>query len=140
MPEFLPAAPQHARRFGKTRAAQSTAVVEDYVELIDDLSAHAPLVRPTDIARHLGVSHATAIKTIVRLKREALATSLPYRGVALTETGIALAARCRERHRVVVAVLTKIGVPVEAAEDDAEGIEHHISLPTLAAFRAFLAA
>jgi DtxR family manganese transport transcriptional regulator len=134
----LPAQPVQAKRFGKTRTAQSHAVLEDYAELIDDLRATASTVRPTDIARRLGVSHATAIKNIGRLKREGLATTLPYRGVFLTEAGEALAAQCRARHRLVVDVLTAIGVPRDAAEDDAEGIEHHISPTTLAAFRAFL--
>ena len=37
------------------------------------------------IARRLGVSHATAIKTIARLKRAGLATARPYRGVQAGE-------------------------------------------------------
>ena len=73
----LPAELTQARRFGKARSAQSAALLEDYVELIADLLASAGEARPTDIARRLGVSHATAIKTISRLKREALATSRP---------------------------------------------------------------
>ena len=134
----LPAQPTQARRFSKTRAALSRAALEDYAKLIDDLLASGGQARPTDIARRFGVSHATAIKTIGRLKREGLATTLPYRGVFLTEAGTAMAARSRDRHRVVVEVLTAIGVPAEAAEDDAEGIEHHISPATLTAFRKFL--
>ncbi|HTQ72254.1 MAG TPA: manganese-binding transcriptional regulator MntR [Acidocella sp.] len=137
-PATLPAEPTQARRFGKTRAAQSSATLEDYAELIDDLLTSTGSARPTDIARRLGISHATVIKTIGRLKREGLATSLPYRGVFLTETGAKLAAKSRERHRLVVEVLTAIGVPRETAEEDAEGMEHHISPATLAAFRAFL--
>ena len=65
----LPAEGTQARRFGKTRSAQSTALLEDYVELIADLLSSAGEARPTDIARRLGVSHATAVKTISRLKR-----------------------------------------------------------------------
>jgi len=49
-----------------------------------------------------------------------------------------LAKQVRARHRVVVEVLRAIGVPPEAAEQDAEGIEHHISPATLKAFGAFL--
>jgi CRP-like cAMP-binding protein len=64
--------------------AQSTALLEDYVELIADLLASAGEARPTDIARRLGVSHVTAVKTISRLKREGMATARPYRGVFLT--------------------------------------------------------
>ena len=94
--------------------------------------------RPTDVARRLGVSHATAIKTIARLKREGLATSKPYRGVFLTPQGHELADRVRARHRLVVEILLALGVPREAAESDAEGIEHHVSEATLAAFGRFL--
>jgi DtxR family manganese transport transcriptional regulator len=134
----MPAEPTQAKRFVKARAAQSNALLEDYAELIADLLAGVGEARPTDIARRLGVSHATAIKTIGRLKREGLAVSQPYRGVFLTPAGEALASKTRARHRLVVAVLTAIGVPPEAAEQDAEGIEHHISPATLRAFAAFL--
>jgi DtxR family manganese transport transcriptional regulator len=134
----LPAEGTQARRFSKARSAQSTALLEDYAELIADLLAGEGEARPTDIARRLGVSHATAIKTIARLKRAGLATARPYRGVFLTEKGQALADRVRMRHRVVVDLLRAIGVPTESAESDAEGIEHHVSEVTLKAFAQFL--
>lgn len=134
----LPTEVAQARRFGKTRTAQSTALLEDYVELIADLLASAGEARPTDIARRLGVSHATAIKSIARLKRAGLATARPYRGVFLTEAGMTLAQRVRARHRLVVDVLRALGVPPEAAEADAEGIEHHVSETSLKAFARFL--
>src|SRR3974390_3741834 len=89
----LPPELTQARRFGKTRSAQSSALFEDYVELIADLLATSGEARPTDVARRLGVSHATAIKAISRLKRDGLATGLPYRGIFLTEEGQKLAAR-----------------------------------------------
>lgn len=137
-PLELPAETTQARRFGKARTAQSSALMEDYVELIADLLATQGEARPTDVARRLGVSHATAIKTIARLKREGLATSRPYRGVFLTEAGQSLAERCRGRHRLVVDLLIALGVPEEVAESDAEGLEHHASEVTLAAIGRFL--
>src|SRR5215468_10498162 len=136
----LPAELTQARRFRKTRSAQSAALNEDYVELIADLLASSGEARPTDVARRLGVSHATAIKTISRLKREGLATGRPYRGIFLTDEGHRLAMRVRTRHRLVVDVLLTIGVPREAAEADAEGIEHYVSETTLKAFAEFLRA
>ena len=136
----LPAEGTQARRFGKTRSEQATALLEDYAELIADLLAGEGEARPTDIARRFGVSHATAIKTISRLKRAGLATARPYRGVFLTEKGHALADRVRVRHRLVVDLLRALGVPTEAAEADAEGIEHHVSEVTLKAFAQFLKA
>jgi DtxR family transcriptional regulator, manganese transport regulator len=134
----LPAEVTQARRFGKMRSAQSTALLEDYAELIADLFASEGEARPTDIARRLGVSHATAIKSISRLKRTGLATARPYRGVFLTAKGRALAERARLRHRLVVDLLRALGVPAEAAEADAEGIEHYVSQTTLKAFAQFL--
>ena len=134
----LPAELTQARRFGKTRSAQSGALLEDYVELIADLLTNNGEARPTDVARRLGVSHATAIKTIARLKRAGLATGRPYRGVFLTQEGQKLAARVRVRHRLVVDILLALGVPAEAAEADAEGIEHYVSEATLKAFAQYL--
>ena len=134
----LPTELTQARRFSKTRSAQSGALLEDYVELIADLLTTGGEARPTDVARRLGVSHATAIKTISRLKREGLATGRPYRGVFLTQDGQRLAARVRARHRLVVDMLLALGIPAEAAEADAEGIEHHVSEATLKAFAQFL--
>jgi DtxR family transcriptional regulator, manganese transport regulator len=134
----LPAEPIQARRFQKTRSAQSAALHEDYVELIADLLVTSGEARPTDVARRLGVSHVTAIKTISRLKREGLATGRPYRGIFLTDEGRKLATRVRARHRLVVDVLLAMGVPAEAAEADAEGIEHYVSETTLKSFAEFL--
>ncbi len=136
----MPAEPTQALRFGKTRNAQSTALLEDYAELIADLLAAGGEARPTDIARRLGVSHATAIKAIARLKREGLATAKPYRGVFLTHAGESMAERVRLRHRLVVDLLIAVGVPPDAAEQDAEGMEHHVSDITLAAFAEFMQA
>lgn len=136
----LPSEPTQAERFGKARNARSAALLEDYVELIADLLAINGEARPIDIARRLGVSHPTAVKSINRLKREGLATAKPYRGVFLTEEGQAMAERVRARHRLVVQVLKALGVPVETAEADAEGIEHHVSDITLRAFGRFLKA
>ncbi|MBI0434516.1 manganese-binding transcriptional regulator MntR [Roseomonas sp. KE0001] len=134
----MPAEGDQAARHASARAGRASAVLEDYVELIDDLLSEDGEARPTDLARRLGVSHATAIKSISRLKSLGLAYSKPYRSVFLTEAGHALACKVRARHRVVVDLLQAVGVPAEVAERDAEGIEHHVSEETLAAFAAFL--
>lgn len=135
----LPSESAQARRFERARAARSAAMFEDYAELIDDLLRTSGEARATDIAKRLGVSHPTVVKTIGRLKREGLAESRPYRGVFLTPAGAALARRVRDRHHLVVAVLLALGVPADAAEADAEGIEHHVSEVTLKAFSTYLA-
>jgi DtxR family manganese transport transcriptional regulator len=133
------AAPARSEGFSQARSAQAQALLEDYTEMIDDLTRDMGEARITDIARLMGVTHPTATKAVARLKREGLAFARPYRGVFLTGAGTAMAERVRARHRVVVDVLCAIGVPAEAAEIDAEGIEHHVSETTLAAFESCLA-
>ncbi len=136
----MPAEPTQARRFGKAREARSATLTEDYVELIADLIAAHGEARATEVAKRLGVTHPTALKSVARLKREGLATSRPYRGIFLTEAGRALAEKVRARHRLIVELLRAVGVPAEAAEADAEGMEHHASDATLRAFAKFLSA
>ena len=142
-PEFktelrMPAEPTQARRFGKARAERSTALLEDYVELIADLLAANGEARAADLAKRLGVTHPTARENIGRLGRAGLVTARPYGGLFLTETGGKLAACVRARHRLVVDLLTAVGAPADAAEADAVGMEHHVSELTLKAFARFL--
>ena len=134
----LPAELIHARRFCKARYAESTAIIEDYVELIGDLLAATGEARQTDLARRLGVCHATVGQMIVRLRRVGMVTARPNRGVFLTEGGRKFATRLRTRYRMVVNLLISLGVPIEAAEADAVGIGHHVSETTLKAFALFL--
>jgi DtxR family manganese transport transcriptional regulator len=130
---------QRADDHRRTRAAHATEIAEDYVETIADLIDLHGEARVVDIARCLGVSHVTVIRTIARLQREDLVTARPYRAIFLTETGRELALRARRRHQVVVQFLESIGVKPEVARTDAEGLEHHISHETLAALERFVA-
>lgn len=130
--------PTDADRFLHARVARSSALLEDYTELIADLIAEHGEARITDIAVRLGVTHPTANKAVARLKREGLAVSRPYRGVFLTEAGETMARSVKARHRLVVRLLKAIGVPDESAEMDAEGIEHYVSDVTLRCFEVFI--
>jgi DtxR family manganese transport transcriptional regulator len=73
-----------------------------------------------------------------RLTREGLVTRQRYRSIFLTDSGRSMAEEARDRHRLVRDFLQKLGIDPETAEIDAEGIEHHTSEKTLAAFRRFL--
>ncbi len=131
---------QQAANFRHARRARSTEIAEDYVELIADLIDSRGEARAVDIARRLGVSHATVIKTIGRLQRDGLVETEPYRAVFLTEEGRRIAEWSRGRHELVVRFLLAIGVSEEAARTDAEGLEHHVSAETLAAFERLIRA
>jgi DtxR family manganese transport transcriptional regulator len=134
----LPAAEDQAARFAQQREADRMAVAEDYVELIGDLLREESEARAVDIARRLGVSQATVTATVARLQRDGLVETKPYRGLFLTEAGTAMAEAARQRHMLVVRFLVALGLDPQVAEADAEGLEHHASPATLAAFRRFL--
>lgn len=133
----LPDPDDQARRFARVRSSHRTEVQEDYVELIADLLGEHGEARATDLAQRLGVTAATVTNTLARLKRDGLVEMRPYRSIFLTEQGAAMAARSRERHDLVVRFLLALGVSSEIAESDAEGLEHHLSIETLTAMRAF---
>ena len=120
-----------------TRRAHLTELAEDYVELVSHLIATNGEARAVEIARRLGVTHVTVAKTISRLQRAGLVTTRPYRSIFLTEAGSQLAQEAHRRHQIVVRFLQAIGVREDIARADAEGIEHHVSRETLAAFERF---
>ena|SRR5579864_4257662 len=123
----------------RTRLQNAVETAQDYVEAIAELSALHGEARPVDLARRLGVSHVTVIRTVARLQRDGYVSARPYRSIFLTEKGTRLAEESRRRHEIVIAFLRSLGVPEEIAQIDAEGIEHHVSSETLAAFQRALA-
>ena len=135
----LPDAEVHSEGFRQTRAAQRSALVEDYVELIAALIEDGNEARQVDIAARIGVAQPTVAKMLARLVADGLVTRKPYRGVFLTEAGQKIARESRLRHQTVEAFLRSLGVSSKTARIDAEGIEHHVSDETLAAFRRAMA-
>ena len=126
--------------FQQAREARRSELAEDYVELIDDLIREGGEARQVDIAARLGVAQPTVARMLRKLVEEGLVQRKAYRGVFLTDSGRELAQASRERHEIVEQFLVAIGVPPETAQRDAEGIEHHVSEETLAAFRRFTVA
>jgi len=122
----------------RTRREHSTETAEDYAEAIAELSATVGEARAVDLARRLGVSHVTVIRTVGRLQRDGYVRTQPYRAIFLTDKGKQLAEASRRRHDIVVEFLRRLGVPEAMAQADAEGIEHHVSSETLAAFRRYV--
>jgi len=131
----LQAADLQAETFERVRQAHQMEATEDYVELIDDLIAGQGEARLVEVAERLGISQPSASKTLARLQRDGYITSEPYRSIFLTDKGKALADKSRARHDTVFRFLIAIGVSEEAAKHDSEGVEHHVSDETLAAFK-----
>jgi DtxR family manganese transport transcriptional regulator len=137
-PSALPPAEEQAGHHREARRAHKTQTAEDYVEMVADLIDGSGEARVVDIARRLGVTHVTVIRTITRLKKKGLVTMRPYRAIFLTEEGRKLAEQVRRRHQIVVHFLEAVGVSPASARADAEGLEHHVSRETLAAMERFI--
>ena len=132
-----PATPQ-AENFRRSRRDRAVEVAQDYVEAIGDLMASQGEARVVDLARQLGVTHVTVNRTLARLQRAGFVNTRPYRAIFLTGAGHKLADECKRRHKTVVAFLHSLGISEKTAKLDAEGIEHHVSPETLAAFERIL--
>ena len=129
-----------AAKFDRIRRAHQSEVAEDYVEMISDLIEETGEARTVDLAARFGVTSPTVNAIVRRLQRENLVETRPYRSIFLTEAGMALAESSRARHQIVRDFLVTIGVPETIAEEDAEGVEHHVSEETLAVFAQITAA
>jgi DtxR family manganese transport transcriptional regulator len=129
---------QQAENLRRSRRDRALEVAQDYVEAIADLSASLGEARVVDLARRLGVTHVTVNRTLARLRQAGYVNTKPYHAIFLTKVGSHLAEECKRRHETVAAFLRKLGISEKVAELDAEGIEHHVSPETLAAFERLL--
>lgn len=130
--------PEDAKRFQATRKHHSNEAAEDYTELIADLEMSHGEARTCEIAKKLGISHVTAIKTLKRLQKEGLIITAPHKPVRLTAKGKKLATDSKEKHQILLRFLLAIGVPNAIAEIDVEGMEHHMSTETVQALKSQL--
>ena len=124
-------------QFSNIRSQNKNEILEDYVEAIQEILQNKGDVKNADLAQHFGVSQATVNKNLKRLINFKLAKSEPYRSIFLTEEGEKLATQSKEKHEIVYNFLIKLGVSRKNAENDSEGIEHHVSDETLKLMKKF---
>lgn len=118
-----------------SRTAGSPAV-EDYLEQIFNLINSKGYARVIDIAKNLGISQASVTNMIQRLDAEGLLIYEKYRGMVLTARGEEIAEAISLRHQVLTRLLQVFEIEEDTLYRDVEGMEHHVSPPTLALFRA----
>ena len=123
--------------YSNIRNQNKSEMLEDYVEAIQDILKNKGDVKNGDLAQHFGVSQATVNKNLKRLISCKLAKSEPYRSIFLTEKGEKLATKSKQKHEIVYSFLIKLGVSKKTAENDSEGIEHHVSEETLKLMKKF---
>ena len=134
---FYPLAfPSMSATSSTRQPARSSAAVEDYLERILELINTKGYARVVDIAQSLKISQASVTNMVQRLDAEGLLKYEKYRGLALTTAGEALARNITRRHQLLTDFLKLLGVDDEVIYHDVEGMEHHISPPTLRAIEA----
>jgi DtxR family Mn-dependent transcriptional regulator len=107
-----------------------THAVEDYLKAIWKLSHQAGggKVPVGDIASHLGVSAPSVTGMVQKLKGMRLLHYTRYGGVTLTPKGRKIALEIVRHHRLWELYLyTRLGVPLERVDTEAERLEHVLS-------------
>ena len=120
-------------------ALGSSAAVEDYLERILELINRKGYARVVDIAAALKISQASVTNMVQRLDVDKLLKYEKYRGLILTPAGKALAQKIALRHKLLTDFLSLLGLDERVIYHDVEGMEHHISAPTLRAIEALTA-
>lgn len=109
-----------------------SASLQDYLEVILNLSRASEPVRVTDIASRLNLAKASVTQALGILKEKGLIVQDRYGPVKLTEKGQLYAETVNYRHEVLVAFLVDVlGLERQTAEKDACQMEHAVSSQTI---------
>ena len=111
---------------------------EMYLETIYTLSLTKAHVRSIDVAEALNYSRPSVSRAVSLLKKDGYLEMDEDGFLTLTELGKSTAEKIYERHMILTAALTALGVDEESAAEDACRIEHVISDKSLAAIKAHL--
>ena len=111
---------------------------EDYLEMILRLTEEKGYVRSVDIAQGLAVSKPSVSVAMKQLREGGYIVMGKDNFITLTDSGLEIAQRIYERHKVLTRVLTLIGVDQQVAQEDACKVEHDISMQTFEAIQAQL--
>ena len=112
--------------------------VEDYLEVIYDLIEKKGYARAVDIAERLGVKNSSVTGMVQKLDSMGLVEYERYRRLTLTEKGEKMARLTQQKHVLISKFLLLLGIEETIANEDAEGIEHHVHKDTLNRIKRFV--
>jgi len=119
--------------------SEISAALEDYLEIILELSSRTSAVRVRDIARAKAVRMPTVTWALRSLAARELVAYRAREYVALTSAGAAIAQRVAGRHLLLERFLSEIlDVPPATSAQDACRLEHDLSGITLERLSAFV--
>ena len=103
---------------------------EDYLETILMLKEKNGSVHSVDVAAELDFSKASVSVAMKKLRQSGYITMEPHGELILTESGLAVAQRIYERHRILTDFFIRLGVSPDIAAEDACKVEHDLSEET----------
>ncbi|MBI5698603.1 MAG: transcriptional regulator [Thaumarchaeota archaeon] len=113
--------------------------MEDYLEVIAELVEMKGYATTLDISRYMNVSAPSVTKMLQRLDENGYLKYEKYHGINLTPKGNNVAHAIRQKHGILLEFFEILGVEHETANQDAEGIEHHLNPKTIKQLRKFIA-
>jgi len=119
------------------KSAASTRM-EDYLEVISELVELKGYATTLDISRYMNVRPPSVTKMLQRLEESKHLEYEKYHGINLTQKGTQLADTIRQKHGILLEFFEILGVGHEIANQDAEGIEHHLNPKTIKQLRKFI--
>ncbi len=111
---------------------------ENYLETILMLKESKGSVRSIDIVRQMNFSKPSVSRAMSLLRENGYITMDKEGWIQLTESGMEVASRIYERHRLLTKWLMALGVSPEAAAEDACRMEHDISNETFEKLKAHI--
>jgi len=112
--------------------------VEDYLEVIYDLIETKGYARGADIAARLDVKASSVTGMIQKLDAVGLVVYERYRGLTLTDKGEKMAKYTQRKHALILKFLRLLGIEEKTANEDAEGLEHHVHKATVNRIERFV--
>jgi Mn-dependent DtxR family transcriptional regulator len=119
-------------------AKSKMARMEDYLEVIAELVELKGYATTLDVSRYMNVSAPSVTKMLQRLDENGYLKYEKYRGINLTPKGNNLADAIRQKHGILLEFFEILGIEHETANQDAEGIEHHLNPRTIRQLRKFI--
>jgi len=122
----------------KTVKKESSATREDYLEIISELVDLKGYATTLDISRYMNVSPPSVTGMLQKLDENGYLEWEKYHGINLTEKGKQTANMIRQKHGLLLDFFEILGVGIDIANQDIEGIEHHLNPKTIRQLRKFI--
>lgn len=103
---------------------------EDYLEAMLMMKEKHGFIRSIDVAEQLGVTKPSVSYTTKRLRENGYITMDKEGLITLTDSGMEIASRIYERHKLLTEFFLFLGVDEKTAREDACKVEHDVSEKT----------